>query len=296
MSALRIMFTLLLLTFNHAAFAQDEDDREGGIIGTGIVGTITELGSIYVNEQHIFIDDALEVTGALGHLTAADLHPGHVVAVTVHPDGADWRAQSIRQLLTLVGPVEAVDDTGFTVLGTEVALGALIPPPHLGDWVAISGLWQNQIVIASRIDPVHPSYRQARISGTYFGPNEEGRNAIGGTAILGLETRHLQPGDLVRAFGQPTATGIEATRIEHRLFEDAIEVVQIEGYLSPPQPSGLYTVLGSGLVAYTDRPEMVDSVNRVILCGENGQFEMLQSTSPVPHERKQVRDRLRCAP
>lgn len=277
------------------ALAQEED-REGGIIGTGIVGTITHRGSINVNGQRILIDDALDVAGAVTPMTAADLHPGHIVAVTVHPDGADWRAHQVRQILPLIGPIETVGDTSFTVLGTQVDLAAPTAMPQVGDWVAVSGLWQGRAVKASRLDIVPQAHEQARVSGTYFGADADDREVIGGTMITGIDAEHLQPGNLVRVIGQPVSGGIEATRLERNLFEETIRLVQVEGYLSPPQPSGLYTVLGSGLVAYTDQPEMIDAESRTVVCGEDGRFGPQAGAAGDAADFQPLLERLNCPP
>ncbi|MEZ5766755.1 MAG: hypothetical protein R3D80_03160 [Paracoccaceae bacterium] len=44
-------------------------------------------------------------------------------------------------------------------------------------------------------------------------------------------------------------------------------LVQAEGYVSPPRADGLYTVLGSGLLSYTDRPDEMDTALRMRTCG-----------------------------
>lgn len=91
---------------------------------------------------------------------------------------------------------------------------------------------------------------------------------IGASVVSGPEPQHLLPGDLVRVVGQPTHDGIRAERLEAGLFAGAVGVVQVQGYYSEPQSSGLYKVLGSGLIAYSDQPEMIDPNTLVIRCGD----------------------------
>ncbi|WP_299845021.1 DUF5666 domain-containing protein [uncultured Roseovarius sp.] len=264
-----VILQLVFLLLAPLSTAQ-EDEREGGIIGTGIVGTITHLGSIFVNRQHIFIDDALPVTGAVPPRSAGALRVGHVVSVVVRPDGDKWRARHIRQILPLVGPVEAIGQGTLTVMGTSVKLDEPDPRLQIGDWVAVSGLWQGQAVRASRVEPVPDADRTARLSGTYFGTDKDVRDVVGGTVITGIKTQHLKSGDLIRVFGQPVPGGINATRLESNLFDTTVGIIQAEGYFSAPRPDGLYTILGTGLVAYTDQPNMVDAVKRTVLCGRDG--------------------------
>lgn len=290
---LRALVSILAMLFLTAPVRAQDEEREGGIIGTGIVGTITKLGSIVVNDQHITFDEALPVNGAVPPITAARLQPGHIVAVIAQPRDTEWQARHIRQVLPLVGPIDAVGDTDITVLGTRVALGDLTTDFAVGDWVAVSGLWQDRYVRASRLEPVPKPNREARISGTYFGTDDEGRYVIGETLITGLRPQHLKPGDLVRAFGQPTANGIDVNRLETHLLDEAVNVIQVEGYLSPPQPNGLYTVIGSGLVTYTDQPEMIETQRKYIVCGSDGR---LGATSRDAEALEPLLRRLGCAP
>ncbi len=270
---LRILAAILIMTAWVAPVtARDNEDREGGIIGTGIVGTITDLGSIIVNGLHLEITDDMPVDGAIPAMNASELRPGHTVAIVAERQGDDWYARNIRQVYPLVGEVSATTEAGITVMGTEVELNDLLPEIKVGDWVAISGLWQGQKVNASMIERLPRPQPEARLSGTYLGPDRNGNDMVGDTVIIGIRPSHLQPGDLVRVFGRPTPNGIDATRLETHLFGERVGVVQVQGYYSTPQPDGLYTVLGSGLVAYTDQPEMIDGSTKIIECGENGRL------------------------
>lgn len=93
---------------------------------------------------------------------------------------------------------------------------------------------------------------------------------IGASVVSGLEPQHLSPGHLVRVVGQPTRDGIRAERLEAGPFAGAVGVVQVQGYYSEPQPDGLYTVPGSGWIAYSDQPEIIDPNTLVIRCGGGG--------------------------
>ncbi|EEE36014.1 conserved hypothetical protein [Rhodobacteraceae bacterium KLH11] len=270
----RVVATLLMaLWLSSSVLADDKDkpDREGGIIGTGIIGTITHLGSIHVNGQHIQIDDQMPVRDSVPPITAGQLKPGHTVAVIATQADNGWHAQHIRQVLPLIGPVSEGPDGRKTVLGTQVETDGQAAI-QIGDWVAVSGLWQGRKVRASRIEKLTGNEHQARLSGTYLGPDPKAPLVIGQSVVNGIEPEHLQPGDLVRVYGEATLGGIRANRLETGLFAEAVGVVLVEGYYSEPQPSGLYTVLGSGLVAYSDQPEMIDEQIRVIRCGEEGKL------------------------
>ena len=246
--------------------AQESEDREGGIIGTGIVGIVTQLGSIWVNGQHIRFDPDLPVRDGLGLDRAADIQPGHTVAVVATPDGADWRARDIRQVLPLVGPVSAVEGAQLQILGTTVHAEGPVTDVSPGDWIAGSGLWRGDGIEASRLDRLPADWSRAQITGTYLGDDPDGLR-IGGTQIAGLVPQHLQPGDVIRVFGTAGPEGLRADRLEKGLFTEPVQLVQAEGYVSPPRADGLYTVLGSGLLSYTDRPDEMDTALRMRTCG-----------------------------
>ena len=268
--ALSAILTILILT--SPAEAEGSEEREGGIIGTGIAGTITHLGSIHVNGLRIQIDDQASVAGSVPAIAAGSLQPGHTVAITAERRGEGWHARQIRQVLPVAGPVSNVKSGTLTVLGTRIEVPDQKPDVQVGDWVAISGLWQGERLLASRVERLNGMDHQARLSGTYLGPDPNGDIVIGGSKITGIRPMHLEPGDVIRVFGMPRSDGIETKRIETGLFDGPVGIVQVQGYLSVPKPSGLYTVLGSGLVSYTDRPEMIDPNSQVIQCGQAGQL------------------------
>ncbi len=254
-------------------FADGEDnEREGGILGTGILGTITALGSIYVNGQHILFDPNLSVTEGVSVDAASELRPGHTVAVVANREDDHWRASDIRQVVPLVGPAQKVSDGRLEVIGTTVITDARIAHGiRTGDWIAVSGLWQSGRVIATRIDRVK-SNRQARIEGTAIGFEPDQPLRIGGTDVTGVLPRHIQEGDVVRAYGIASISSLLFDRLETGVFGGTPQVIFSEGYFSVPTPSGLYTLLGSDIVSYTDNPAMIDPSARQFVCRNNGQL------------------------
>lgn len=258
--------------------AQNDQDREGGIIGTGIVGIVTQLGSIWVNDQHIRFDPDLPVRDGISVKTAADIRPGHTVAVVATPDGEDWRARDIRQVLPLVGPVSAVEGAQLQILGTIVHAKGPVVGVSPGDWIVVSGLWREGEVEASRLERLPKDWSRAQITGTYLGADDPEGLWIGGTRVTGIAPKHLQPGDVIRAFGTVGPDGLRADRLEKSLFSEPVQLVQAEGYVSPPRPDGLYTVLGSGLLSYTERSDQMDTAVRMLTCGTEG--PMVAGTKP----------------
>ena len=292
---IRLLRISLLMVWALTAFtpASAEDEREGGIIGTGIVGTITKLGSIWVNGQHIELSPKLRVADSPALKLATGLQPGHTVAVIAEHSASGWVARYVRQVLPLVGPIEAVSPDHVTIMGTEVRL----PKPYgfnIGDWVAVSGLWQDNRVIASRLDAVPAGRRVARISGSFIGNIANGQPSVGQTRILRITPRHARPGDFIVAYGTPVPGGLKAKRLEKNLFAGDVGVMLVEGYLSPPAPDGVYSLLGSGLVSYTDNPGMIDPTQHGYFCGGQGKLMGIASQDKASKGASNIEQALGC--
>ena len=364
-----IVWLFAALWLSIATAAEPDEEKEGGILGTGIVGTITGLGSIVVNGQTIKFDPGLAISDGVTAATADALAPGHTVAVVAQKEDGAWRAVSIRQVLPLVGPVTIDADGQLHVLGTQIVPPSGEEPPLSGDWVAVSGLWQDRQVVASRLErlasaqtariegsildqapgsplvvgdtriagivPQHAeigdvvrafgaasqggleatrletglfvppsgeepplsgdwvavsglwqdrqvvasrlerlaSAQTARIEGSILDQAPGSPLVVGDTRIAGIVPQHAEIGDVVRAFGAASQGGLEATRLETGLFLETPSVVLVEGYLSPPGPAGVYTLLGSNLIAFTQNPTMIDTRIRQFGCGRSGELD-----------------------
>ncbi len=257
----------LWLAMPMVAIAEDKknSDREGGIIGTGIVGTITELGSIIVNGQRIEFDDDMMAGSVLGELHAQSLRPGQTVAVVAEAMPSDWRAKTIEAHYPLVGPLDLENGRTF-ILGTPVDLSAVETNGlAVGDWVAIGGLWKGNTVIASAVTAV-PEGNSAVISGTFMPSNAKDQFVVGSSIVTGLDPSHIEPGDVVTVTGKATETGIAAETVRVGLFSSQMKAIIAEGYMSAPMPDGLYTILGSGVVSYTNEPAMIDTESVGLYC------------------------------
>ena len=278
MSVCRVLMAIILCVWSSAIPAgPDEDEREGGILGTGIVGTITSLGSIYVNGQHIRFDPDLLISDGVSVQRAINLQPGHTVAVIAHLENDRWQASHIRQIVPLVGPLQMSPDGQLSIMGTVVlADEATARGLTAGNWVAVSGLWKLGEVVATRMELIG-SETTARIEGTAFDLQPGRLLRIGGTDITGLQARHIGEGDVVRVMGSPSASAIQATRLETGVFSRTPDIAIFEGYFSEPKPSGLYTVLGSGIVSYTDNPAMIDPAIRQTICSAEGDLSSLDT-------------------
>ncbi len=276
------------------AGADPEDpDREGGILGTGILGNVTALGSIYVNGQHVNFDADFPVTGGFGPMMARDLLPGDTVAVVAVPEGDAWRATSIRRMVPLMGPVAQISGNEIHVLGNLVVAERDLGDLSVGDWVAVSGLWKGKTVMASRIELIDPQ-AHTMISGTTMGPDAKGKVMIGNTEVMGMEDdmpQDIAPGDVIEVTGMPMAKAVMAKKLTKGVFDAPVGVVAAQGYLAAR--ADMVSLLGSGMMAHANAAQPVDETSETMVCGYDGHL-MDDPADPMPQSVRDLMDRLGC--
>ncbi|MEM9579012.1 MAG: DUF5666 domain-containing protein [Pseudomonadota bacterium] len=253
--------------------------------GTGIVGEVTALGSLIVNDQRITFEADTPVSSALGQTQAERLVPGDTVAIAVEPGRTDWTAIAITQTHPLIGPVSDTAEGGFTALGVSVNWPE---PPTPGTWVAVSGFWTPEGIRATRVDLIPPR-DTISLQGSYSLGQRAGMTRVG-TRVLDIEPlQHAAEGDVIRVTGTLEGGRIKVTDVHHGLFEKPVSLVLAEGYLSSVAPSGHYTVGGSGLAGYTDNLQATMDTSRIRVCGTQGQMGQIE-----PRENAEVLRRLGC--
>jgi hypothetical protein len=280
------------------AMAEDKEEREGGIVGTGIVGTNTELGSVYVNGQHVRFDENQVVASPLGNRPASSLVPGETVIVEAAREGDAWHASSIRAYLPIVGPISSVAPRHLEVMGALVE----IPDDAIsissfagtelaeGDWIAASGLWKGDTVTASRIERI-VRLPLASVVGTYRSDGAAKR--VGPVRMRGADIQHARLLDVLTVQGTPTPDGLDVESVAIGLFTGPVGEVLFEGYLSQPDIEGAYTVQGSGLLAYVPSPTMTINPSRGLFCGEPQGVTRIERILDLPEALSPRDERLR---
>lgn len=268
---------------------ESEGSREGGIVGTGIVGAVTDLGSIYVNGQHIVFPDGLKLASSIGERTADSLVPGETVAAEAVFSDGKWTANSINHYLPITGPVGAADSGKLTIMGSDIAVSGdtdfigfgSAGKPGTGDWIAVNGLWNGDTVIATRIVKIEPQ-SEARIVGTYRAGKDGTPGKVGGTGVPGIKLRHVRPGDVLTVKGPPEATSLQPQTVTIGLFAGPVGDILMEGYLSQPDLQGIYTIYGSGVMAYAGSEPMAVPSERGLYCASSADRKPIVQITSLP--------------
>lgn len=262
------------------AWAQDTTEEEGGIIGTGILGILQTDTLWKINGLTIDVAPDAQVRSPLGLKTPDDVTDGAVLALSVAAIGDRWAATDIRQIYPLVGPVEQVLETGIVVMGTVATLTAvpLADWPEVGAWIAVSGVWKGNAIAASAVQ-VLPEQTQAMITGTLV-RDAAGVPMIGDTLILDVDPADFASGDVVEILGTLTTRGLLAQTVLPGPFTNRPDIVMSQGFLSQPDDTGFYTLLGSGSTAIAADPHMINPDAQVMRCDFNG---ILAGTNGTVH-------------
>lgn len=293
-----LLICLFTLAFSLTVIAGEDSEREGGIVGTGIVGAITGLGSIFVNGQRIFFAENMPVHSSLGMRTAKSLVPGETVVVEAGRQDGVWQAHRITHYMPAIGPVSQSSGKGIRVLGSEIVV---LPDttfigfgdngrPGPGDWIAVNGLWRNTEIIATRIIRIDP-LPEAVVMGTYERAGRDGTFLVGGTSVQGLDIRHAEIGDALTVTGKPAGDILAARTVTVGLFSQPMNTVLMEGYLSEPDRTGRYTIHGSGIISYVDGDGATMSFDRGLYCALGSKEAAIQPVIQALPEDKFSRQR-----
>lgn len=281
-----------------AVWAQaTEQGVEGGIGGTGIVGLLTDFGSLIVAGSRVNTDAQTQVLDAFGPLRLSDLAIGDSLTLEASGPASNLVARRVHLTHPLVGRItrRLANGRRLIVNGVEVLFDTPVQGFDVGDRVAISGLWRGSFVEAARVT-------QARspldlVSGDVS--NKGWGKRIGSVPLRGSGANSLRVGSFAAAIGEyDEAAGIMRVRTlqKGRFFGAAgpLKRLAIEGYLDPiNEPPGFRV---SGLGHSFERDLLLDSiaVSRVLLLGSyTGLFEAKQAfvlPDTFAQQRQALRD------
>ncbi|MEM7058873.1 MAG: DUF5666 domain-containing protein [Pseudomonadota bacterium] len=259
----------------------------GGIGGTGIVGVVTDFGSIIVNGLRIETNAETEVTDAFGRVDAESLQIGHSLTVEAATVDGALVARRVHISHPVIGQVEQVKGRTAMVAGVPAVLESSgLGTWKRGQWVAVSGLWRGTQVIASRIDPVAKPTVSV-IAGVI------GQSDLGGALTVG--GRSVAFGADLPGIGTFATVGgaLDGDRFDPqwitpgRFFGSAgpLNDLSIEGYLEPAAKAPFFTLSGLGHSFDRDAKLAALTDKRVLFTGPYiGTFAVAEGL-PLPEDQ-----------
>ncbi|MEO0568152.1 MAG: hypothetical protein AAF066_10505 [Pseudomonadota bacterium] len=220
------------------------DPFEGGIGGTGIVGLLTDFGSLIVNGLRIEVENTTSVVSALGRMSQDALKPGMALTVYAVRSRDAIVARNVTVDYALVGRVTRKGQkffvNGVPVAAEPGALGRI----STGSRVALNGAWTRTGFVASRIDPANDE--RDLIAGT-VNHAQLGAFDIGGTGIAFSGLRP-ESGSYGVAIGTYTPSGFMAKSVSSGRFNgvSSLNQLSVEGFLEPITARPGFRVAGLG--------------------------------------------------
>jgi hypothetical protein len=268
-------------------------DEEGGIGGTGIFGTVTALGSFEVNGLRLLTDAATVVLPAA---PGDAIRPGDVVAAEARPGAGGLVARRVAAFVPLAGPLQPAADGGLSVLGTRIAIAedapihgaGGIPVPRdalrLGQPVAVSGVWQGRVLLASSLRLVEAAPEVVLRGQLRRAP--DGRPQLGGTILDPGEARLPPEGSFVTVRGRPrfgvlAVTSAEAAALA--VFAAPVAALSVEGVVAPNTDRAGFHLSGFGLQLAEAGAALPRPGERQLLLGRRaGEAFRVEDSAPLP--------------
>lgn len=282
-----------------------------GIGGTGIVGTITAFGSIWVNDAHIHFDQHTPITINQAPASSGELQLGQVVAVSSVPEVEAYQAKSIDIIHEVVGPINklSIEQQKIEVLNQTIQLKddtiyfdsiklSQLSPDVLaaGTYIEVSGLRQSDgEIVASRIDIIEAP-EQIQLIGE-LSQNQNGswhinKQSIEIDALLIPEDQNkriLVSGYLENETLVAESIGIDSIEL---VLEDASELIY-EGYYFEDEMDGLVTIGGmefivEELIEFSEEYDFDEPLRINAFLTEEGFYEAEDLLIELEHEEHYI--------
>ncbi|MEM9425702.1 MAG: DUF5666 domain-containing protein [Pseudomonadota bacterium] len=223
-----------------AIVTRDKSDPfEGGIGGTGIVGTLNGFGSLLVNGVTVELEGDTVIRSAFGPLTQDAFAPGQMLTVSAIRTPDRILARDVVVDYALIGTLRQTR-AGTSVNGVPlIASQSALTHASTGVRVAVSGTWTPMGVRPNRIDPA--PHELDLIAGT---------SDDKGIAGVEIDARGPAPalGSYAVAIGRAADGGLRAERVETGRFArlERLQNLSVEGYLEPSVNAPGFRIAGLG--------------------------------------------------
>ena len=229
----------------------EKPPAEGGLGGTGIVGTLMGFGSLLVNGLEVETEGATAYSSTLGAFDPSSLAIGQTLTIEAATEGAGLVAKRVHVTYPVVGAAEVLAGAGrLRVAGIDVVAepdGMTAVRP--GARVLVSGVWRDDVVVAGRIDPA-PDGAVSAIAGAVRRDGRTGRLSLGGRPLqlaAGIETP--ADGSFVTVRGRALGDRFVADDLVPGRFTGAagpLVRLSVDGYLEPIASPPRYEIAGFG--------------------------------------------------
>ncbi len=222
--------------------------NEGGIGGTGIIGTITGFASICVNGVEVHYNSNTPVFVDGRQATIRELAVGQIVIVRAPEMASEVIAHHISINHAVAGPISHIDHqtSEVHVLGQVVRANALQEFSNLkiGNWTQVSGhRLANGTIVASHIEVIPPA-SEAIINGYVTNIDTDGYD------VYGTRIRHdfksmpaqIAEGMEITVTGNWNGDNLQARHFQTEPTRHAIGQVEhllIEGYIHALQGNAI---------------------------------------------------------
>lgn len=232
---------------------------EGGIGGTGVrsvglVGALTDFGSLRMNGRVVETPPETVYEDAFGAIEPGRLEIGHSLTVEAVRQGSTLVARRVALTQPVIGPVGAIAEGGarLHVLGVAIHVDpSAARPLAIGDRVAVSGVWRGPDVVASRIDAA-PAHGADVLAGALAPPDASGTRRIGGGRVILPADAPVETARYMSAAGRWTHAGgrdaLQAQTVRYGRFSEgtSISELSVEGYLEPIASAPFFEISGLG--------------------------------------------------
>lgn len=232
--------------------AEDVDKRpaEGGIGGTGIVGTLMDFGSLIVNGLRVETGSETAYSSTLGDFDPTNLAIGQSLTIEAGGSEDGLFARRVHVTYPLVGRAEFVDADGgrLRVAGIDVVADlGMATEIQAGERVLVSGVWRGDSVVAGRIDPA-PDVEVSAIAGAV--KVQAGQLAMGGRPLqLARNLPQPEADSFITVIGRATSDRFIADTLVPGRFTGAagpLTQLSVDGYLDPTATAPRYEIAGLG--------------------------------------------------
>lgn len=229
------------------ALISRNDPFEGGIGGTGIVGMLTDFGSLMVNGLRVELGNATQINSAYGTLRESDLAIGTPLTISATLTRDRFVARSIEASFPLTGTLLRTKN-GLSMNGVRViAEPGAIGRARIGTRMTLSGIWTSLGLVVSRFQP---ALGESDLLAGVTKRDSKGNLTVEGVPVtLPPMKSRPRPGEYVTMLGRYQNAQFQVSSLQRGRFQDtrvSLQQLSVEGFLDTQFRDPGYRIAGLG--------------------------------------------------